>query len=231
MRSTTLLMLTALVALVALAGAAGARPPFGGGFFGPHGGADSGRFLEMLADRLEVDEETRGAIDEKFQASREQAEPLRAELHGRHVALREMLRADEPDREAVMAQAERIGELETGLRKLRLATLLEVRALLSDEQRAELAALHEERMQSRMEPMLEACAADVDKLCASVEDPRSLFRCLRENRDGLSETCSEAIDQMKRGRSRGHHGFGRRGGPYPGCERDAREEGPKEPDA
>jgi Spy/CpxP family protein refolding chaperone len=208
MRSRTLFLLTTLLALTALAVAAGARPPFGGHFRGPHGGQHHERFLEKYADRLDVDDETREQIEGKFASSREEAAPLREELHDAHRTLREMLHADEPDRDAILAQADRIGALDTLLRKLRLTTLLEVSALLSDQQRAEMISIREEHKQSRIEPMLEACAGDVEALCPETEDPRSLFHCMRENRNALSESCRSSLRGWKRGHGRGLEGAG-----------------------
>jgi len=202
MRNRMLFLLTAGAAVFALAGAAGARPPFGDPFHGARGGDHHERFFDRYADRLGVDDETRAEIEEKFDASREQAEPLRLAVHEAHRELHELLRADEPDRAAILAQADRIGELEAELRKLRLTTLLDVRGLLTEEQRAEMVSIHEERMRAHLEPLLEACADDVDALCPDVEDPRSLMLCIRERREELSESCRDAIGK----RRRGHHG-------------------------
>jgi Spy/CpxP family protein refolding chaperone len=69
---------------------------------------------------------------------------LRRELGG-------LLVAESPDREAVMAVADRIGATETALDKHRLATLLEVRAMLTPEQREELVSVFEERRRERHE--------------------------------------------------------------------------------
>ncbi|MGI9590982.1 MAG: Spy/CpxP family protein refolding chaperone, partial [Myxococcota bacterium] len=176
---------------------------------GPRGGDHHERFFERYAERLGVDDETRAEIEEKFDASREQAEPLRLAVREVHRELHEMLRADEPDRAAILDQADRIGELEGELRKLRLTTLLDVRSLLTEEQRAEMVSIHEERMRARLEPLLEACAEDVDALCPDVEDPRSLMLCMRERRDELSESCRDALGKGRRGR----HGHFRRGDP------------------
>jgi Spy/CpxP family protein refolding chaperone len=195
--------LLAVIALVALAGSAAARPPSDGPFAGRHGEDHHERFLEKHAERLGVDEETRQAIEARFESSREQAEPIRDALHASHRALREMLREEEPDRSAIMSLAEATGELEIELRKLRLATLLEVRAMLTEEQRDEMVAIHEERMQSDLQPMMEACADDVDALCPDVEDPRSLMHCMRENRETLSEDCR---DSLGKGHPRRSHG-------------------------
>ena len=151
MRRQTLAGLTALLGIFALAGNVSGRAPLGDHIFGPPGGpgGQHGRFLDAYADRVGLDEETREQIRQRYEASREQAEPIRAQLHDEHDALRQLLHEDDPDTEAVMARAELIGELETKMRKLRLATLLEVCAMLTVDQRAEMMAIHEERSQFR----------------------------------------------------------------------------------
>ena len=202
MRARMPFFLFTALAVAALAAAASARP-----HFGSHGGDRHERFLEHMADLLELDDETRGAIEERFEASREQARVLREERHDARRELRERMREPEPDRDALFAQADRIGALDTELRQLRLATMLDVRDLLTPEQREEMAALREERRRDELEPLMEACAADVDDLCPDVEDPRSLFGCMRENREALSEGCRDAVAELRRGHRRfGGHG-------------------------
>ena len=216
MQSRTYFGISVFIALLALAGGAAARGPFAGPPPGARGGDPHDRFLEKYADRLGIDDETGSAIEQQFEASRAQAEPIREALHEEHRALREMLREAEPDRTAILNQADTVGELETELRKLRLTTLLEVRGMLSAEQRTELMSIHDERMQSGVQPMMEACADDVDALCPDVEDPRSLIHCMRENREALSEGCRDSI-------AKGHH---RRGGS--GCREDHARDWPEE---
>ena len=119
----------------------GWRPPKGPP---PHGPPPPERFLEEHAERLGLDEETRAAIRGIAESSRARADAARDELDEEHAAMRELLEAEEPDVEAVMAQAERIGERETELRKIRLGAMLDIRRLLTPEQRAEMVRIREE---------------------------------------------------------------------------------------
>ena len=129
MRIRTLLLFAAAATLFTLPGAAGARTVEATAARTveataegrPRGGDHHERFFERYADRLGVDDETRAEIEERFDASREQAEPLRLAVREAHRELREMLRADEPDRAAILAQADRIGELEGELKEGRPA--------------------------------------------------------------------------------------------------------------
>ena len=134
-----------VVTLVALAGVVHAERPERPG----RGGPPLERILTRHADRLELDEETREAIAAVGREAREERETLRSELRREHRALRELLALDRPDEAAVLAQAERIGAVETRLQQERLRTMLAVRGLLSAEQREELVGIHEERRAER----------------------------------------------------------------------------------
>jgi Spy/CpxP family protein refolding chaperone len=101
--------------------------------------------LERHADRLGLDEATRAKVRAVAEAARPEGDRLREDLHAAHGEMRALLGQDAPDEAAVLAQAERIGAAETALQKQRLRTMLEIRALLTPEQRAELVKIHEER--------------------------------------------------------------------------------------
>ncbi len=54
-----------------------------------------------------------------------------------------------------------------------------------------------------------SCGEDIKKLCPDAKDPRAVRFCLFQNRDSLSDDCSKAFSQMRRGFG---GGGGRRGG-------------------
>jgi len=129
------------LALAAAAGGAWAEPPPG-----PRRGPPPiDRMLERHAERLGLDQAVRAEIQrigrEAFEASR----ALQDERRALRQELRALLDAEPPDEARVMDHAERMGETDTALRKHRLRTLLEIRALLTPEQRRELVEIHEER--------------------------------------------------------------------------------------
>jgi Spy/CpxP family protein refolding chaperone len=134
-------LFSALLAALALAGAAAA-----GGRFGEHPGRhdDPGRLLEEYADELGLDEQTLEDLERLFAASHAEAEPIRDELHEERARLRELVGGEDPDPDQVMRQVERVGELETELRQLRLGTWLHARSLLTSDQEALLGELREE---------------------------------------------------------------------------------------
>ena len=181
-----------------LAGVSAAQPP-GGPPFGEHRkGGGHERFLDMHADELGLDEETREAIREIVEASREGADEVHAELRDLHQQMRDLLSGEAPEEAAVMRQAEAIGKLETELHKHRLSTLLKIRALLTPEQREELMRVREERRGERMQPLVDACEDDWNRLCPDADDRGSRRQCLREQRENLSEECQAALESLPR---------------------------------
>jgi Spy/CpxP family protein refolding chaperone len=116
-----------------------------------HGPPPLDAILERNAERLGIDAETLARIRATADAYRPEHDRLKDEVHALRRELRGLLEAESPDREAVMAVADRIGATETALDKHRLATLLEVRAMLTPEQREELVSIFEERRRERHE--------------------------------------------------------------------------------
>jgi Spy/CpxP family protein refolding chaperone len=212
--------LTALLVGLSLAGQGFAQPPLGGpppgggpdSFGGPPPGRGPDRFIEEYAEELGLGDETLEAIDQIVDESREKARALRAELRDMHREMRELLSQDTPDESAVMQQADAIGKAETELHKHRLAALIGIRALLTEEQRQELSRIREETREQWLERLVDSCEADIDGLCPRADDPWSRRGCARAHWDELSSDCQNAIGaaRARRGHHRGKH-HGRRG--------------------
>jgi Spy/CpxP family protein refolding chaperone len=206
--------LVCLCALILLPLVALAEPPYGGPQRGPGGGLgrDPLRVLEANADELGLDEETRTTIRARIDASQEETKRLEAAVRELYHTLQETLDQDAPDRDAVMAVVDSLGRTEIELRRHRIDTLLEVRALLTPEQRARARELG-----MRQPPrggrgrMRQSCHDDAQKLCADAPRGRARFDCLREHEAELSPACREAL-QAGRGRQ-GRGGGSRGGGP------------------
>jgi Spy/CpxP family protein refolding chaperone len=90
---------------------------------------------------LALSDAQRERIDQIVTESREYAELLKSELAEAQADLKRRLDGPDPDFDAVMREVDRVGELETRLRKHQIATLMSLRALLSPEQRAGLAKI------------------------------------------------------------------------------------------
>ena len=140
-----------LFVLLALAIGAPSAPAGEHGHGPRHGRPPLDALLERHAERLALDAETLARIRAAADASRPEHERLADALHALRLEMRERLGEDAPDRDAVMELADRIGAAETALDKHRLATLLEIRALLTPAQRRELVRIFDERRRSRHE--------------------------------------------------------------------------------
>ena len=124
-----------------LPGVAWAKGPGG---FKMHRGPSPDQFLEQHAERLNLDEETLNKIRAIADASKEEGERLHEQAREAKRTLRDLLSQDAPDEKAVMHQVEILGERKTAIRKHRLKILLQIRTLLTPEQRTELQAIHQE---------------------------------------------------------------------------------------
>ena len=144
MRMPRLLLWIAL-----LAAALGASPAQAGEHHRRHERPPLDELLERHAERLGLDAGTLARIRAVEDASHPEHERLADALHALRREMRERLGEDAPDRDAVMQLADRIGAAETALDKHRLATLLEIRALLTPAQRQELKRIFEERRRER----------------------------------------------------------------------------------
>jgi Spy/CpxP family protein refolding chaperone len=95
------------------------------------------RFKQLIA-ALGLDEKTLTEVNTVLDASHAEHQELRRKLYEAREHMRSLLEQERPDEAAVMSQADTIGALETQAQKLRLQTILHVRALLTPEQRAKL---------------------------------------------------------------------------------------------
>jgi Spy/CpxP family protein refolding chaperone len=133
LRTVTLSLCLAL----ALAASAFARP----------GGPGKGFLLERQIEKLELPAETRAKVDAVLADARTHQEALHEQIRTAHEAMRKLLDQEIVDETAVMAQADAIGALMTEARKDDLRSLIQVRSLLTPEQRASL----DQQMEKRAE--------------------------------------------------------------------------------
>ena len=112
---------------------------------GPHGPPPIEHVLERHAGELGLDADTRAAIRAIAAKARLDERPASEELRTLHEQMRTLLEGDSPKLDDVMQWADRIGAAETELKKSRLRTMLEIRTLLTPEQRQKLVKIFEER--------------------------------------------------------------------------------------
>lgn len=138
----------ALVAALGIAASADARPP------------DEQRpplgLIQRNADRLGLKGDALAAVRAVVESSGKRHEELLKQLDAARNEMRALLSKPVPDSAAVMAQADAIGAIETALHKNRLQAIMQIREMLSPEQRTELLRLRDEERAKRAQEG-EAC--------------------------------------------------------------------------
>lgn len=129
----------------------------------------AGSVLQSPENPLSLSDEQRIRIGEIIALSNQFAVALKAELDDARADLKRKLDEPTPDFDAVMSDVERVGQLETQLRKHQIATLMSLRAQLSDEQRTGLMRLFQ--MLSRGRPRSESAIGPVATTPTSTPSP------------------------------------------------------------
>ena len=144
----TLSMVLLACASLMLASTAMARP---GGKHGKGGGGPmmSPKHFEKLADELKLDPALKAALQAQLSTARAAGKEKKAALRAEDEKMRALMEVDVPDRAAVMAQLDRIGALRLELHKLKVGTMIDLKAALSPEQRALLKSKMEARRDRR----------------------------------------------------------------------------------
>jgi Spy/CpxP family protein refolding chaperone len=126
----------AIAATFALADGAAARP--GGGMCGGHGSMLE-RLERNVAD-LGLEQDRLTTVYQVIDDARARRRAFDGEIRGAHDRMRELLDQESPSVDAVTAQADAIGALHTEARKVELRALVQVRGMLTAEQREKLDA-------------------------------------------------------------------------------------------
>lgn len=179
----------------------------------PHGpdyqGPGRGGFPDQLLEKVGVDQTTREEIATISKKSQVRAGELHEQIHTGRENLRSLLEQDAPKSDLVMKKVEEIGAIETEATKHRLTTMLSIRALLTPEQRAELAKLHDahrdKRFRRKMRRIERACRDTLEGTCSDARDGHDRIECLRDQLSEVSEPCRTAMQRMRRAR---HPRFG-----------------------
>jgi Spy/CpxP family protein refolding chaperone len=146
--STLLAPLLFFFLLAAPAGAEGGKHADDNSAGGPparRGPPTLAQIVDRQAERLGLDDATKAKVDEVANAAQPEMDQLRDRLQSQNQAMGELLSQDAPPVDKVMKQVDEIGATETKLQKVRLRTMLKIRALLTPEQRAELMKLQSQR--------------------------------------------------------------------------------------
>jgi Spy/CpxP family protein refolding chaperone len=114
--------------------------PHGRGMGGGHGmGFGRGRMgAGMMLRDLDLSKEQRTRIRDIRDKQMRSAIRAQADMRIAQLDLTKLMRADNPDRRAIESQIEKIGGMRTAMQKSRIATMFEVRNVLTPEQREQL---------------------------------------------------------------------------------------------
>jgi Spy/CpxP family protein refolding chaperone len=112
--------------------------PMHGPGHGPEGGEHEAMLLAHLADVVELSAPLRKKVDELVYEAEKRAIGLRADAERAGLELHHALDQDVPDADVVLKQLDKVGQLETELRKLWMKARLDAGKLLTPEQRERL---------------------------------------------------------------------------------------------
>ncbi len=118
-----------------------ADPPHGGHEMGPGHMHEHGPMGGMM-ERLKLTDEQRKKIEDIHYTHQKRAITERAELETARLDLAHLMGADPPDGRAINAQIDHLAQLRAGLAKERVSGMLEVRSLLTPDQRKEWREMH-----------------------------------------------------------------------------------------
>jgi len=112
-------------------GFAGHRPPMERAMRGEHG-----RWWNNpnLVEKLNLTDDQRKAMDEIYQQHREQLIDLRVSVEKAEVAMEPLVRADQPNESAVLAQIDKVAQARAELEKANARFLFELRSKLTPDQ-------------------------------------------------------------------------------------------------
>ena len=167
-------------------------------------GPDPGVFPDRLLEEVGVDQTKREEIATLSQTSEVRAGELHEQIHTARETLRGLLEQDSPDSDRVMNKVEEIGALEIEADKHRLTTMLSIRTLLTPEQRARLAKLHDahsgKRFRHKMHRVENACSDTLEGACSQAKNGHDRMNCLHDQGSDVSARCKKAMRKMHRAR-------------------------------
>ncbi len=112
------------------------------------GGPDPAKMVEMLerhADELGIDDATLQKLDATVEQNRDAIKALRTDAKTARKAVREAMKADNPDKTQVLRLIEQAGQAKIALEQQRAVVMLDLRAQLSPAQRDAIKAHREAR--------------------------------------------------------------------------------------
>jgi periplasmic protein CpxP/Spy len=155
------------IASLLLAGAALAQGPDGGPMVGRPGGCMDGRRPPIerafggpgtegrwwnsprIAERLKLTDDQKKAFDQILMGHREKLIDLRANLEKAELVMEPLVRDDQPNEAAILAQIDKVAQARAELEKANARYLLALRSKLTPEQWKQMREFRENREQTR----------------------------------------------------------------------------------
>ncbi|MBW2691125.1 MAG: hypothetical protein JRE57_00645 [Deltaproteobacteria bacterium] len=131
-RSHRLMLFCALMGIALLAAPALAQKR--GGRVKTLGGFAEGRMMKKNAKELGLSEDTVTKIDAAIEAGKVEEEKFREQSKVAIAALNETLAQNRPNEKELLAASDKIGEVASKSRVLKMKSVIEIRSLLTDEQ-------------------------------------------------------------------------------------------------
>jgi Spy/CpxP family protein refolding chaperone len=116
-----------------------------GKHYGKHGSHDWWNKTEVV-EQLKLTDQQKSQIEEITSANKEKTENLRAQVKTDKEGLREMMKDPTSTRDQIISKFDQAGEKHGELRKAEFEMLLDIRDVLTPEQRTALYELKEQRM-------------------------------------------------------------------------------------
>jgi Spy/CpxP family protein refolding chaperone len=131
-RSHRLMLFCALMGIALLAAPALAQQR--GGRANTPGGSAEGRLMKKKATELGLSEDTVTKIDAAVEAGKAEEAKIREQSKAAIVALNETLAQNRPNEKELLAASDKVGEVASESRVLKMKSVIEIRSLLTDEQ-------------------------------------------------------------------------------------------------
>jgi len=111
------------------------------------GGMHHGKFWrrDNVRDRLHLTDDEVEKLEDILARNRQRLEDMEDDVRKKRAALDELLTSDRTDETTILAQVDQIEQARARLGKARVAMLLEMRRVLTPEQRGQLAELREHK--------------------------------------------------------------------------------------
>ena len=101
--------------------------------------------IERIATKLGVDDSVKEQMKSAVVTAKQKSIELKSQIKTHRVILRQLMASDATNRTEVMNEIDTLGALQVEMRKLRVSTMLDIRALLTPEQRVQMKRLLKKR--------------------------------------------------------------------------------------